>query len=76
MVIFYNLRARMSLKHLSTQLFDKAAFLPAVSQDIIKSNDQYRPLVLDLRNATPDAVRVRDGISGVHAGVTVYQVHA
>ena len=73
MILFYNLRARMSLKHLSIQLFDKAAFLPAVGQDIVKSHDHYRPLVIDFRNQS-EGLRVRDGIHGVHEKLSVYHL--
>lgn len=72
MLIFYSLRARMSLKHLSIQLFDDAGFLPAVSKDILKCNGHYRPLFLDLRNEIPDHLRIRSGVFGFHKKLAFY----
>ena len=73
LIIFPCLRARQSLKALSIQLFDRASFLPAVSGDVVKSNNPYTPLFLDLRNTTPDSIRVRSGFLGVDKNVAVYQ---
>ena len=72
--VFHSLRARQSLKSLSSQLFDKATFLPAVAADVLKTRGAFSPLFIDLRNTTCDEIRVRAGIAGLEKNLSVYQI--
>lgn len=63
----------MGLKNLSSQLFDRSNFLPAVIQDMLTDHGSFRPLILDLRPNLPEQVRVRSGLIGLHDDICVYQ---